>query len=236
MARTGLRMMPTFPSPSLKFRTVGFPQYGFKASLSDRAFLQRRAVKPAPGMPRRDPVCITLRTLPPRHRTPGTGSRLIRASACRCTRGTHLATPGVLGSGPSYVVSVHHRVVRPHPSVSQARDDFTACRLYATPSLCGSAEATRETFPLSLSCCPHVPSTLRRWVRATFPLWWCRGTRLPRSYSESPPTSTRLCQQSPTGLELSALHRSRHAAARMFALSSGLAPTSMPPYARHRAF
>jgi hypothetical protein len=34
MARTGLRMMPTFPSPSLKFRTVGFPQYGFKASMS----------------------------------------------------------------------------------------------------------------------------------------------------------------------------------------------------------
>src|SRR6516225_6695791 len=38
MARSGLRMMPTFPLPSLKFRTVGFPQYGFKAGLSDRAF------------------------------------------------------------------------------------------------------------------------------------------------------------------------------------------------------
>jgi hypothetical protein len=34
MALIGLRMMPTFPSPSLKFRTAGFPQYGFKASLS----------------------------------------------------------------------------------------------------------------------------------------------------------------------------------------------------------
>src|SRR6266571_5108592 len=33
MARTGLRMMPTFPSSSLKFRTAGFPQYGFKAGL-----------------------------------------------------------------------------------------------------------------------------------------------------------------------------------------------------------
>ena len=40
MARTGLRMMPTFPSPSLKFRTAGFPQYGFKAGVSDGAFLQ----------------------------------------------------------------------------------------------------------------------------------------------------------------------------------------------------
>jgi hypothetical protein len=35
MARSGLRMMPTFPLPSLKFRTAGFPQYGFKAGWSD---------------------------------------------------------------------------------------------------------------------------------------------------------------------------------------------------------
>src|ERR1700676_2921505 len=38
MARTGLRMMPTFPLPPLKFRTAGFPRYGFKAGLSDEAF------------------------------------------------------------------------------------------------------------------------------------------------------------------------------------------------------
>jgi hypothetical protein len=31
-------MMPTFPSPSLKFRTAGLPRYGFKAGISDRAF------------------------------------------------------------------------------------------------------------------------------------------------------------------------------------------------------
>jgi hypothetical protein len=38
MARIGLRMMPTFPSPPLKFRTAGFPRYGFKAGVSDEAF------------------------------------------------------------------------------------------------------------------------------------------------------------------------------------------------------
>ena len=38
MARTGLRMMPTFPLPPLKFRTAGFPRYGFKAGVSDEAF------------------------------------------------------------------------------------------------------------------------------------------------------------------------------------------------------
>src|SRR3989442_13247799 len=35
MARTGLRMMPTFPSSPLRFRTAGFPQYGSTAGLSD---------------------------------------------------------------------------------------------------------------------------------------------------------------------------------------------------------
>jgi len=38
MARTGLRMMPTFPLPPLKFRTAGFPRYGFKVGLSNGAF------------------------------------------------------------------------------------------------------------------------------------------------------------------------------------------------------
>jgi hypothetical protein len=42
MARSGLRMMPMFPSPSLKFRTVSFPQYGFKAGISDGAFPSER--------------------------------------------------------------------------------------------------------------------------------------------------------------------------------------------------
>ena len=50
MARTGLRMMPTFPSPPLKFRTAGFPQSGFKASLSGRAFPDGSGLKPAPGI------------------------------------------------------------------------------------------------------------------------------------------------------------------------------------------
>lgn len=53
MARTGHRMMPTFPSPPLKFRTVSFPQHGFKASRSDSACPARPEVKPAPGMPAR---------------------------------------------------------------------------------------------------------------------------------------------------------------------------------------
>ena len=37
-ARTGLRMMPTFPRSSLSFRTAGFPQYGWKAGFPSGAF------------------------------------------------------------------------------------------------------------------------------------------------------------------------------------------------------
>jgi len=51
MARTGLRMMPTFPLSPLRFRTAGFPRYGSKAGVSDRAFPNPDQVKPAPGVP-----------------------------------------------------------------------------------------------------------------------------------------------------------------------------------------
>ena len=37
-ARTGLRMMPTFPRSPLSFRTAGFPRYGWKAGFSDGPF------------------------------------------------------------------------------------------------------------------------------------------------------------------------------------------------------
>ena len=87
MARTGLRMMPTFPSPPLKFRTAGFPQYGFKASMSDRAFLQAHNLKPAPGI-RSLPRSLLLpfaRFL--LRRSPGSVSKTIEASTCRCAGG-----------------------------------------------------------------------------------------------------------------------------------------------------
>src|SRR5271157_4035144 len=49
-ARTGLRMMPTSPRSPLSFRTAGFPQYGWKAGLSDGAFPSPDQLKPAPGV------------------------------------------------------------------------------------------------------------------------------------------------------------------------------------------
>ena len=48
-ARTGLRMMPTFPRSPLSFRTAGFPRYGWKAGFSDGARLPRE-LKSAPDI------------------------------------------------------------------------------------------------------------------------------------------------------------------------------------------
>ena len=45
MARTGLRMMPTFPSLPLEFRKSSFPRYGFKAGISGRAFPAERRLR-----------------------------------------------------------------------------------------------------------------------------------------------------------------------------------------------
>ena len=44
--------MPTFPRPSLSFRTAGFPQYGWKAGFPSGAFPDHQRLKPAPGIRR----------------------------------------------------------------------------------------------------------------------------------------------------------------------------------------
>jgi hypothetical protein len=90
-ARSGLRMMPTFPLPSLKFRTAGFPQYGFKAGRSDRAFpffaSSRQTVCHCPS-------CSPLPSSDPRS-VPGDVARWstsVRAAAAALPRGPSLRT------------------------------------------------------------------------------------------------------------------------------------------------
>ena len=117
-------------------------------------------------------------------------------------------------------------IAPPTPSASLASTRRLHGSAAYTPRLrcAGAPRQLARPSLLSQPCCPCVPSTLRRWVRGPLvPLCRDRDARLPRPITESPPTSARLCQQCPTGFELSALHRSRHAAARMFARPSGLA-------------
>ena len=178
MAQTGLRMMPTSPSPPLKFRTAGFPRYGFKASLSGRAFPNASAVKPAPGIP----VCAPGLHRPFARFHDGRADpalcpdpAVLPRAAVREARG--LPTPGVLGSGPSSVVSVHRRVLRPHPPVSQARGDFTALPLIRR------AFAVRERLgdprDLPYFPCRAVHACRRPYAGGSAAPSRCAGTAMP---------------------------------------------------------
>ena len=217
-------MMPTFPSSPLKSRTAGFPQYGLKASLSDRTCLNDRSVKPAPSMPGQP------RSLSPSfahflcRKVPGSVPRTTGSSMCRCSKGFRLSTPGVLGSGSSYVVSIRHGLIQPHAPVPQARCDF-ASRLYAAPSLCGSASATRGTFPtfaavLSVHVADPTPA-----ARRALPLYSHGDFRLPPTIKESPLAMPVSASNIRRGYSISGLHRSLYATTCTFALPSWLATT-----------
>jgi hypothetical protein len=121
MARTGLRMMPTFPLPPLKFRTAGFPRYGFKAGLSDAAFPYNwfAIVLRALGGHRDSLLCV---------RDDALVSTSVRADLPLYPRGPR--------SGPGYAVPVHPHLIGPirptrgHIPTSPPRG------LYEMPSLC----------------------------------------------------------------------------------------------------
>jgi hypothetical protein len=131
-------MMPTFPRPSLSFRTAGFPQYGWKAGFPSGAFLDRRQLKPAPGM-RRPPSSLHPPFVHPR-------SQRDYPALCRATDSIAHRHGGLLvlrprgprsGSGCSVPIR-HHlfdpiRPTRRHTAISPHGG------LYAMPSLCGSA-------------------------------------------------------------------------------------------------
>jgi hypothetical protein len=117
----GLRMMPTFPSPPLKFRTAGFPQYGFKAGLSEGAFPTRRPIVA--------PLWFASLLRAPRFQTCSTPlgvgavvrlSAAIRATVVALPQGSSLR-PGLFCPGPS-------TLNRPHPPQWRAHLDFAALR------------------------------------------------------------------------------------------------------------
>ena len=121
MARTGLRMMPTFPSPPLKFRTAGFPRYGFKAGLSDEAFPANRfaIVLRALYCHRDSLLCVRVDAL---------ASTSVRAVLPLYPRGPR--------SGPGYAVPVHRRLLGPiRPTRGHIQTSPTR-GLYQMPSLC----------------------------------------------------------------------------------------------------
>jgi len=128
MARTGLRMMPTFPSSPLRFRTVGFPQYGSKANISSGPSRTSVGLSLFPAYASARALCATLRNGPSREKIRLSVQIDTGFPLPLCKR-LHLFTPGALGSGMSYVVSPLHRLLLPHASVPRARHDFTVLPL-----------------------------------------------------------------------------------------------------------
>ena len=118
MARSGLRMMPTFPSSSLKFRTAGFPRYGFKAGISDKAF-PFGVVLTSIGWPLSFVLPASLVGIPVLCREDAARwSTSVRAASAALPQGPSLRS-GLCCPGPS-------TLNRPHPPHSQAHPDFTA--------------------------------------------------------------------------------------------------------------
>ena len=152
MARSGLRMMPTFPSPSLKFRTVSFPQYGFKVGISDGAFARFASVLRALRFHRRDP-----RTEP---RDVARLSTSVRAAFTALPQGSSLR--------PGFCSPSHHRLIDPIRPTRHLAALSLYSRLYATSLLCrfirrrltttGSRLSKNQSF---LTCHPLRPRGVR---------------------------------------------------------------------------
>jgi hypothetical protein len=138
-ARSGLRMMPTFPPSPLSFRTAGFPQYGWKAGISDSVFPHVAQVKPAPSMPCSPcRFASAFRAL----RCPTLRPALCRNSVdsvAHCHSRSPLLYPRGPRSGPGSIVSAHLRLIdlirptRRHIPISPLGG------LYGMPSLCWCA-------------------------------------------------------------------------------------------------
>jgi hypothetical protein len=120
----------------------------------------------------------------------------VGASANRCVRGQSSLPQGSLARGR---VLLSRSVVAYYDPIRQSRRHAMTSRLgrlYTAPSLCGHASATRETFPtftavLSTRAIDPTPAGSRDLSHCVA----VRDARLPRSLSESPPASLRLCQQ-----------------------------------------
>jgi len=188
MARTGLRMMPTFPSPPLKFRTAGFPQYGFKASMSDRAFPQVHSLKPAPGIRLRPRSLLLPFARFPLRGSPGSVSGTVQASTCRCSGGIPSLPQGSLA--PVRVV-LSRSINAYYSPMRQSRRHAATSRLHAyTQRLRCAGAPRRPARPslLLLPCCPYMPPTLPRWS-TVLTRYTHSDSRLPRIINESPTTS-----------------------------------------------
>ena len=119
--------MPTFPRSPLSFRTAGFPQYGWKAGLSDGAFPGVTQLKSAP-----DIRCLTAGLHPPFVYLVVQRLPALSRDADSIVHRHDVESP-LLPQGSSLLPELcclrPSSLNRPHPPHSQAHRDFTARRL-----------------------------------------------------------------------------------------------------------
>jgi len=167
-ARTGIRYARRLLDPPIS-RTVGFPQYGWKAGLSGGTGPMRLS---AQACSRHALTCawfvFALRAPRGRYRLPRTepGRGLVDALPC--------------GGYPTYPRGPRSELCcldpsslsRPHAPHSRAQRDFTARRLIRAALPCGSAWATRERFRSFadhsvLACHPLRPRGVRTSISSS---------------------------------------------------------------------
>jgi hypothetical protein len=191
MARTGLRMMPTFPSSPLRFRTAGFPQYGSKAGISDGAFPEApdqrvswfaSALRVARGQKDAHGQCRGLRlgTPPPFERLTSLCPRGPRSGpGCSVPIHRHLSAPSAPLAGTSRLPSSAgytrrlRCALRPRrPTSGSVLSLIVPCRHVAlvcpravrrvlAPSCCSLRDSSSSTLSLD-STLPNPPRSVSR--------------------------------------------------------------------------
>jgi hypothetical protein len=152
-------MMPTFPRSPLSFRTAGFPQYGWKAGLSDGAFPCRQ---PAQACSRHTLSAARFASVLRASR----GGRSFRTAS---ERSLVNAPPWRVGKPPPQGPSLGSglfcpspsSLIRPHPPHSQTHRDFTASRLIRDAFAVRERLSDPRVVP-GFRCpfCPGMPSSM----------------------------------------------------------------------------
>jgi hypothetical protein len=113
-----LASLGMFPPPPLKFRTVGFPQYGFKLDIG-HGDLRQRAAQPLAQDTHRHRVAADLYAITRPPLVP-----LWSFRTCGRVRCQDASSPAALRSPAGCVVPPGHRLLWPHPSLSGTSADL----------------------------------------------------------------------------------------------------------------
>jgi hypothetical protein len=189
MARTGLRMMPTFPSSPLRFRTVGFPQYGSKANISSGPSRTSVGLSLFPAYASARAVCATLRNGPSREKIRLSVQIDTGFPLPLCKRHSPLYPRGPWLRDELCCLSPSSLTTAPCVSPS-GTSRFHGSSAYTQRLRCaGTPRRPAGPSLLLLPCFPCMPSTLLRRSEVPSRCYLHLGSRLPPVIRESPPTT-----------------------------------------------